>query len=81
MSHNTQRVRSRFAGAACGGMGRARPVRPDAGPKRRVVDRSTSPSQNDFNLRDFPLHAVTSRGLSALCCDHEIGLLAPDFII
>ena len=38
-----------------GGMGRARPVRLDAGPKRPVVDRSTSRSQNDFNLHDFPL--------------------------
>jgi len=35
------------------------------GPKRPVVDRSTSRSQNNFNLHDFPLHAVASRGLSA----------------
>ena len=48
-----------------GGTGRARPVRPDAGPKRRVVDRSTSRSQNDVNLHDFPLHDVASRGPSA----------------
>jgi len=50
----------------CGRTGRARPVRPDAGPKRRVVDRSTPPSQNDVNLHDFPLHAVASRGICAL---------------
>jgi len=46
-----------------GGTGRARPVHPAAGPKRHAVDRSTSRSQNDFNLHDFPLHAVASRGL------------------
>ena len=45
-------------------MGRAHPVRPDVGPKRPVVDRSTS--QNDVNLHDFPLHAVATRGLSLL---------------
>ena len=38
-----------------GGTGRARPVPYDAGPKRPVVDRSTSRSQNDFNLHDFSL--------------------------
>ena len=48
-----------------GGTGSARPVRPDAGPKRRVVDRSTSRSQNDVNLHDFPLHDVASSGPSA----------------
>ena len=61
---NTQRIRSRFAGVECaaGGAGRVR-IRYDAGPKRPVVDRSTSRSQNDFNLHDFPLHAAASRGL------------------
>ena len=41
-----------------GGTGRARPVRPDAGPKRPVVDRSTSRSQNDVSLHDFPRHVT-----------------------
>ena len=48
-----------------GGTGRARPVRYDAGPKRPVVDRSTSRSHNDFNLHDFSLHTVASRVPSA----------------
>ena len=55
---NTQRIRSRFARAVCGGVGRARPVCPDAGPKRPVVDRSTSRSQNNVNLHDFPRHVM-----------------------
>jgi len=42
----------------CGGVGRARPVRPDAGPKHPVVDRSTSQSQNDVNLNELPRHVT-----------------------
>ena len=61
-SADTQRVRSRFAGVVCAAVCRqGESGSPDAGPKRPMVDRS----QNDFNLHDFPLHSVASRGPSA----------------
>ena len=61
---NTQRIRSRFAGVECvaGWAGRIRFAPTPVQNALWSVDQSTSRLQNDFNVHDFPLHAVAS------CC-------------